>query len=224
MTASDLLRKVFILLSCMMVSCLIFQTPVLFASEEICSNRQNICFQWFFIAKLKQDKKLRAINLNENNIFESGDQLKASFKLKKKCFLYFIHTGPKNEISLLYPYALPQDLSSNNMPTTYHIPRNGRWFMLDNNTGNETFFLIAASTRLGGLESLLIDYQKIIKKLKGFNQQSKKLAAAAERPIQIGGTVRSGICKDNKISLQACDSLMVSAKDFYIKAITIEHK
>jgi len=65
--------------------------------------------------------------------------------------------------------------------------------------------------------------QKIIKKLEGFNQQSKK-TAVAERPVQIGGTVRSGICKDNEMSLKACDSLMVSAKDFYIKAITIEHK
>ena len=65
---------------------------------------------------------------------------------------------------------------------------------------------------------------KIITKIERFNQKSKKLVAVAERPVQIGGTVRGIINKDNGTLPKAYDSLMVSAKDFYIKAITIEHK
>lgn len=242
MTINKPPKKYLVLLSFVMLAGLTLQAPEMFASGEHCSARQKICFQWSFVANVKKEKKQLPINLNKNVVLESGDQLHTSFTLKKPCFLYFIHNGPGDEVTLLYPFALPQKLPSSDMPVTYHIPKNGQWFVLDDNAGKETFYLVASSMRLGGLESLFLDYnesngsqkieirQKIIKKVEKFNQQSSKLTAAAERPAKIGGTVRGVICQNNqdnqdsKIFLNTFDSLMVSANDFYIKVITIDHK
>jgi len=232
MTINNPPKKCLVFLSLVMLACLTLQAPEMFASEEDCSVRQKICFKWAFLACLKQEKKAVAVNLNRNNVLKSGDQLKFIFKLNKPCFLYFIHYGPGDEVTLLYPYALPHELPSGVMPVTYQIPGNNQWVYLDDNAGKETFYLVAASMRLSGLESLLMDYnesngskkveigQKIIKKVEKFNQQSSKLTAAAERPAKIGGTARS-ICQ---INADDFDSLMVSANDFYIKVITIDHK
>ena len=232
-------KRMLILFTLAIAISMLLYVPAVFASEEDCSSNQKICFQWTFIANINQGKKISAVNLDENNVLRSGDQLKTSFTLYKPCFLYFIHYGPGDEVSLIHPPALTQELPSGDMPATYNIPENNQWFALDDNAGKETFYLIAASMRLKGLEALLMDYnqsdashkveagKKIIQKVENFNQKFAKLTAAAERPAKIGGTVRGGVgqdCPDNNISLDRFDSLMVSANDFYIKVITIDHK
>jgi Domain of unknown function (DUF4384) len=218
---------------------MIFKAPAVFASDETCSAKQKICFQWSFVANVQKEKKQLPVNLNEKTVLESGDQLHASFILKKPCFLYFIHSGSNDSLSLLYPHVLPQKSPSGNMPVTYHVPGDSQCFVLDKNTGEETFYLLAASMRLRELETLLLDYsnsntttkkalgQKITKKIETFRKKTGNLTASAERPVKIGGTVRGGIHQDNqdnKPSHNTFDSLMVSANDFYIKVITIDHK
>jgi len=232
-------KQILVLFLLAVSACMFPHVPGVFASEANCSSRQKICFQWTFIANLNQGKNLSAINFDENNVLRSGDQLKTSFTLYKPCFLYFIHHGPGDDVSLIHPPSIPQEPPSAAMPATYNIPENNQWFALDDNAGKETFYLVAASMRLNGLESLLMDYnrsdasekveigKKIIHKVQQFNQKSAKLTAAAERPVKIGGTVRGGVgrdCPGNSIPLDTFDSLMVSANDFYIKVITIDHK
>lgn len=211
-----------------------FQPPAFGGSQEDCSRKHKICFEWSFIAQ--QNNRYKAINKSEKHVLESGDKLKASFELRKDCFLYFIHSGPRNEVSMLYPYELPQKIVPGGGSHSHHIPKDNQWLILDDQTGIETFYLIASSNRLKGLESLLAQYnsadvsakeglgKKIIEKINAFHRQSKKMTAAAERPVQVGGTVRSSTSKDKRMLLEECASIMVAAKDFYIKAIVIEHR
>lgn len=239
MTVDNPRKKGLFLFSFMILALMIFKVPGLFASDDTCSAKQKICFQWSFIANVQKEKKQLPVNLNEKTVLESGDQLHTSFTLKKPCFLYFIHSGFNDEVTLLYPHALPQKSPSDNMPVTYHIPGDGQCFVLDQNTGKETFYLLAASMRLRELENLLLDYsgcnaspkkelgKKIIQKIENLRKKFGKLHASAERPAKIGGTVRGGICQDNqddKLPINTFDSLMVSANDFYIKVITIDHR
>jgi len=230
-------KKILILFLLAVSLNMFLHVPVVLSSEEDCSSRQKICFLWSFIANVNQGQKLLAVNLDENNVLRSGDQLHTSFTLKKPCFLYFIHYGPGDEVSLLYPYTLPHEFPSGDMPITHRIPGNSQWFALDDNSGKETFYLIAASMRLKGLESLLMDYnqsdasnkveagKKIIQKVENFNQKFAKLTAAAERiarrPATFGGVGERGPLKRSSLPP---DSLMVSANDFYIKVISIDHK
>jgi hypothetical protein len=128
------------------------------------------------------------------------------------------------------------NLLENNMDKRYYIPQGDSWFALDAHPGKETFYLIASKNRLNNLENLIHKYlvsgieeksniaPHIIQEIKGVKRMHKTFTAKAERPIQIGGSVRG--LKDQPPTLYDITPLAVeiTATNFYSRTFTIEHK
>src|SRR5262249_30754436 len=106
----------------------------------------------------------------------------------------------------------------------YEIPPNNGWFRINEQTGLETFCLVAAAQRLTDLEQLLATYAAahpadqpqaathILTELRNLLKQHRA-SIKPGRPVPIAGNLREEI-----------DGIEISAPQFYIETFTIEHE
>ncbi len=198
---------------------------------------EDITFHWAFGALVGSDRDRRLISIEHDTVLKTGDQLKMLLELKKKCFAYLFYYSSQGEMYLLFPanqFAVDYDVNKK-----YYIPEGRLWFELDAHTGIETFYLIASTERLSKLENLYRKYttlaqakdrdefaQKIIAEIKKSKAQHRKLTAAAERPLRLGGKLRGVIDKAKKLSYPDITEITVeiSAPNFYSRTFTIDHR
>jgi hypothetical protein len=196
----------------------------------------TIAFRWAFGAMVGPEQGRKFVPITGDTALRSGDQLKFMLELHKTCFVYLIYQSSQGDMSLLFPYQLNRFGSACELQTMYYIPRDDSWFELDDKSGTETIYLIASISRLIELEEL---FQKatsgtdvnrsqaelIRTRIIALKKQHRTLTASAERPVPIGGNVR-GISKDTQTKAPAmgAGAIEVSAKDFYCRTFTIEHK
>ena len=197
----------------------------------------NISFRWAFGAMVGPENDRRLVAITRDTALRTGDQLKLLVELKKKCFVYLIYHSGQDDMLMLFPYKLEQFSTDYKTSKKYFIPQGNLWFELDENSGVETFYLLASATRLNELETLfenhendgVIDKQKrtkkILKQIRKIKKQHRKLTSNAERPVTIGGNVR-GVNKDQEILPLDFDAISaeVSASNFYSRTFTIEHQ
>jgi hypothetical protein len=195
----------------------------------------TIAFRWAFGAMVGPEQGRKFVPITGDTTLRSGDQLKFMLELHKTCFVYLIYQSSQGEMSLLFPYQLNR-FGSDELLKMYYMPRDDSWFELDDRSGTETFYLIASIYRLNELEDL---FQKgapgaevnrsqaelIHARIVALKKQHRTLTASAERPVPIGGNVR-GISKDTQAKApdMGAVAIEVSAKDFYCRTFTIEHK
>lgn len=215
-----------------------FVIYISFKSSFIYSNNKNenknIVFNWSFVSLIVENNNKKIINVNKDMILKTGDQLKIMINNKSECFVYILYHGSNGEFMSLYP--LKQNESHSNTDGEYYMPAGNLWFSLDEHSGRETFYLIAAKSRLDNLEILIDKYKgagfeekaniasQIVEEIKNVKRMHKKFTANAERPIQIGGSIRGS--KDQPQSGYDISDFEVeiTATDFYSRTFTIEHK
>lgn len=203
----------------------------------LAQERPNVSFEWGFgtISGSGADAKL--VSILRDTTLASGDELKMVVKLKEECFVYVLHESPSGEISLKFPYDLKQFTTDYKVGKNYYIPKGRPWFKLDTNVGRETFYLLASVERLLDLEALLGKYKdaeasakvvaakEIVAEIRNVRKHYKTFTTFAERPISIGGNVRS-LTKDE--ATRRPDVMQIAAEitanNFYGKTFTIEHK
>ncbi len=214
----------------------LFFSGNMIALAESSTEKEDVNIHWAFGALTGAENNRRLISINKDTTLKTGDQFKMMVEFKSKCFVYLIYHGSNDEIQILFPYDWNQLNKGFNAYERYYIPQGDLWFALDKQTGIETFYLLASKSRLVNLESLLKKYEssnltakqdiaiRIIAEIKKTRAQHKKLAAKAERPVQIGGNVRG--TKEQRLSIHDISTLAVeiSAPNFYGKTFTIEHQ
>jgi len=195
----------------------------------------TIAFRWAFGAMTGPEQGRKFTPIVADTALQTGDQLKFMLELHKTGFVYLIYQSSQGDMSLLFPYQLNQFGSECELQTMYYIPRDDSWFELDDRSGTETFYLIASVSRLNELEGLFPkapsgadgsrQSELIRARIIALKKQHRTLTASAERPVPIGGNVR-GISKDaqTKAPDMGAGAIEVSAKDFYCRTFTIEHK
>lgn len=202
-------------------------------AEEQTGN--TIAFRWAFGAMVGPEQGRKFVPITGDKALKSGDQLKFMLELHKTCFVYLIYKSSQGDMSLLFPYQLNR-FDSDELLKMYYMPRDDSWFELDDRRGTETFYLLASVCRLNELEEL---FQKAVSgavvnrsqseliraRIMALKKQHRTLTASAERPVPIGGNVR-GISKDTQTKApdMGAVAIEVSAKDFYCRTFTIEHK
>ncbi len=212
----------------------------LFFSDNLSSaeeGEKKISFRWAFGAMVGADNDRRLVAITRDTVLKTGDQLKMLVELKERCFIYlFYHTG-EGEVAMLFPYDLKQFDANYQIFKKYYIPKENRWFELDEKTGLETFYLLASASRLVALEGLYMEYigadtkkkpgiaAELLKKIRQIKKKHRKFATPAERPVPIGGSLR-GVIKDKKTRLPDIDPIAaeVNATNFYSRTFTIEHQ
>jgi hypothetical protein len=135
--------------------------------------------------------------------FKSGDQLKMMVELQRKCFVYLFHDNRRDSVKLLFPYALQQFEGDYQPERRYYIPRGEAWFRLDENPGQEVFYLVASAKRLDELEKAYLRHESaeaafkaetartLVDLIRELRREHQELSSPAERPVPIGGALRS---------------------------------
>jgi len=199
--------------------------------------KSNVSFEWAFATLSAAGKESTLVPIVRDTTLQTGDQIKMMVRLKTECFIYVIHETPAGEISLKFPYDLKQYTTDYRIGKNYYVPKGREWFTLDNNTGRETFYVVASGKRLLDLEVLLSKYKDadvskkptiakdIVAEIRNVRKYYKTFTTLAERPISIGGNVRSmGKEPSSGIPDVAQVATEISANNFYSKTFTIDHK
>lgn len=198
-------------------------------------NKENVAFRWGFGALIGKEK--RFVSITRDTSLATGDEIKMVVELKKECYVYLIHDSPNGEVSLLFPEDIRQFAGDYKVGKNYYIPKGRGWFVLDNNTGRETFYLLAANERLLELEALMSEYaaapkdarpdaaKKILAEIRDVKRKFRTFTTLAERPVTIGGNIR-GVDEAEPAKRPDVASIAteISANNFYSKTYTIEHK
>jgi hypothetical protein len=205
-------------------------------SAESSEAKDPIKINWAFGALIGPEKNRKLVNVENDTILKTGDQFKMMVEFKSRCFVYLIYSGSKGEILMLFPEDISQFNRTYKLSEKYYIPPGDLWFALDEQVGLEKFYLLASKRRLSDLEDLLKKYESlgsdkkpemarnITTLIRKTIRKRKTLAAPAERPVRIGGTVRGVNEKSRSMNDIATLAVEITANKFFSKTFTIKHK
>jgi hypothetical protein len=218
-----------------LVGLLLFPNAKYTKADQECTGK--VCFSWAFGALVGAKNNRKLIKITRDTELKSGDQLKMLVKLNKKCFVYVFYYSSQGQLYMLLPYNLNQFSTDHETSKNYYIPQGNFVLELDDNVGQEKFYLIASTQRLPELENIFGSLESaedskkpefiksIIQEIRHLRKSHKKFTAEAERPIASTGSVRAHIISEkavlpdlNKITVE------ITANDFFAKTYTIDHK
>ena len=212
---------------------LIVQPSRVVADQE---DKTTVEFLWACGAMVGSGHDQRLISIRKDTVLHTGDRIKFYIDPQSECFVYLFYHSAQGELLLL----LPSEISAAHVfpGAKYYIPTGNAWFILDEVTGTEKFFLLASAKKLEKLESLYrnhigltnnieieISTQSILSEIKSLKRQHRNLTAAAERPVRLGGNFR-GIQDDEKPLFPDVSQIAIeiSALNFYSRTFTIDHQ
>jgi hypothetical protein len=223
---------------CALAICILsaFITVNLAIKINASSPDSNISLLWSFAAITGPEDQRTLIALESDSILYSGDKFKMMFQAEQQCYIYIIFAGTDGEILMLHP----QELESPNKPAEpskrVYIPAARDWFMLDQKSGTETLYLLVSSSPLADLESQLKRYdsasleekeeiaQAIAKLIETHEMLSQPLTAAAEKPLLIGGTIRS--LTERPVTKEDISKFAekIAVDDIFVRTYSIDHR
>jgi hypothetical protein len=191
---------------------------------------------WAFGALIGEQNQQQLISIGRKAVLHTGDRIKILFEPQTECFIYLFYYSSQAELAILFP---TDPSSARILPgIKYSIPAKNQWFKLDDITGIEKFYLIASVRKLEKLEAL---HQKhstltqaddiqastraILAEIKQLKRKHRKLTAAAERPVRLGGNFR-GAHQDEQPDQPDISQIAVeiSAVNFFSRTFTIDHQ
>jgi hypothetical protein len=200
-------------------------------------NDANIEFDWAFGVLGYHGKTPVPIPITRDTVLKSGDEIKMMVKMTKECYVYAVYLDSQGDLNLLFPYSIRQLQTDYIVAKPYYIPKGRNWMMLDKNTGKEIFFLVGSTERLLDLEVKLGNYfsadpadrkplaQDVVSEIRGLRKRYTTFATIAEKPLSIGGNVRSIDTVKVVHRPDVADiATEISANNFYSKTITIDHQ
>jgi hypothetical protein len=213
--------------------------PLRLCSERLPSDPAaypEVDFRWAFAAKTSHDGKSSTQPVTQDMALKSGDQVKMMVELQRKCFVYLFHDNRRDSVKLLFPYALQQFEGDYQPERRYYIPRGEAWFRLDENQGQEVFYLVASAKRLDELEKAYLRHESaeaaskvetaraLVDLIRELRRQHRELSSPAERPVPIGGTLRSveKVQDPDRLDIAAFADEILST-GFVARTYTIEH-
>lgn len=200
------------------------------------SSDPNLSLVWSLAAITGPENRRTLYALESESVLYSGDKFKMMFQTAQQCYIYIIFEGAGGEILVLHP----QDIESLDQPTEpnkrVYIPNARDWFILDQNHGTETLYLLASSTPLADLESQLKRYdaalaedkteiaQTIVELIEKHEMFSRPLTAAAEKPLLIGGTIRS--LSERPVTKEDISKFAekIAVDDLFVRIYSIDHR
>ena len=158
---------------------------ILFFSALLISQDSNelISFRYGFIGQ-EEDNPDSLFIVEDGSVLNSGDGFKLNFEFGKGTFFYVAHLSSKEEYALLYSSSSQEETEK-----TDAIFTTLGWQSLDDETGDEVFFLLSSGERLQKLEDLFGKYNQA--KGKSRRKFSKRIASELENLEKIDETKKS---------------------------------
>jgi hypothetical protein len=207
------------------------------SAPTVQQNDANIEFEWAFGVLGYKGNTPIPLPITHDTVLKSGDEIKMMVKMTKDCFVYVVYLDSQGDLTLLFPYTIRQLQTDYVAAKPYYIPKGRNWMMLDRNIGREIFFLIGSTERLLDLEAKLGNYysadpsdrkllaRDVVSEIRGLRNRYSMFATLAEKPVTIGGNIRStDTVKVARRPDVADIATQISAKNFFSKTITIDHQ
>ena len=118
------------------------------------STENAVSFQYGFIGQ-KPANPDSLFLLEDGSALNSGDQIKLNFEFEKGTYSYVVHLSSQKEYGFLYSSSSQEDI---NIAETIFTTLG--WIELDDQKGDEIFYLISTNERLVKLEDLLEKYDR----------------------------------------------------------------
>ena len=195
----------------------------------------SLRFRWALVGAKKSAKDWKIFSVRKDTALKTGDNLMFYFEPSSACYVYLFLHDSQGKIHLLLPSSSEKMSTPLSTAERYFVPQRGSGMELDENLGDETFFLIVSSDRLKNLEAaykeIETDYAGTRKMLNEIRLVLKKGAGisgfAAVVPESMGGTLR-GIGSDLQKVLGKIDfekyAFGIHSNNLYTKKIVIEHR
>jgi hypothetical protein len=194
------------------------------STPTVQQNNVNIEFDWAFGVLGYNGKIPIPIPITRDTVLKSGDEMKMMVKMTKDCYVYAVYLDSQGDLSLLFPYSIRQLQTDYVAAKTYYIPKGRNWMVLDKNTGKEIFFLVGNyySADPSNRKPLA---DEVVSEIRGLRKRFSTFATIAEKPLTIGGNIRStDTVKVMRRPDVADIATQISAQNFYSKTITIDHQ
>ncbi len=194
-------------------------------------------FNWAFVGYSQEDTGGELVRIEKDIQLKSGDKFKFFFETMQRGYVYLITCSSQAAMHLLFP----QDLGKyEGLPPTagsFYIPSGANWFQLDDQKGEERFYLLVSTQRLLELESLLKGYlasegaqraafkDSVLGEIRRLRWKHRKFKKSAERPVAIMGQTR-GIKRATLPDASTVSDLAttIEAKTFFSRTFTIDHR
>jgi len=170
-----------------------------------------------------------AFTLEDGGVLYSGDQFQISFEPYASCWVYIFLVNSRGRCSTLFPYPGVDMSNRCEGGISYTVPNpdagGSRWFVLDENAGTETIFVVASYEPISHIESVVEDMQR-----RGADP------AAAGKLRRAVGRFAAEQDRDHSSGLRVRRSSLPGARDFgpagevlrgrfaAVKVFTIEHR
>ena len=195
----------------------------------------TVRFRFAFGALTGGGAAQKLTSITQDSSLKTGDRIKLMVEIMQPCFVYLLHRGPNGEIDVLFPVDIKPGAQA---AGKHYVPGGSGWLKLDNQAGDETFYLLGSAERLSGLEAMLGRYAaataadkaslalEIVAEVRRLRAAHRNAVAVAEKPVIIGGNVRSLGNAPATAALPDVSTLAVevTAGDYYAKTFTIAHQ
>jgi hypothetical protein len=228
-------RRLFPIIRIILFLMLVFPLQGLHAQQ---SGPDGLKFLWAFGAVVGSPDDHELIPIDKDTVLHTGDQLKIYFEPQSPCHIYLIYQSSQGHLTLLFPTDETDSKVSPN--SKFFIPDAEMWFQLDAITGQEKFHLIASAERLNDFENLYRSMaanatgtitrtesvESVLSAIRRLKHRNRKLTAAAERPVRLGGNFRGTEQETSHLNRYDITRLAVEieADEFYSRTFSIDHR
>lgn len=210
--------------------------PATICESNAADQKSNLIdIRWSMVSLDRNTNPPKPKILPQDSTLKTGDRIKMYLKANNPCFFYLFYQGAEGGLHLLFPDKLPSSVIAGGNNLT--LPSGDQWFELDNTTGIEIFHVIISSYPLETIETLYEDYilgksnnkhleSRILSAILKLNDEKKTLSSKAEKPVAIGGTIRSAnITGTDGIGKQLGRlAEHISTTKVFCRTYTIDHK
>lgn len=187
-------------------------------------DKEPVHFLWAFEALVTDKGVTKSVPIREDTTLKTGDGLKFYLELRQPCFVYVIYHSAEGALHWLFPSERQPQGTMPSTGTVMMIPADPAWLRINDQPGQETFYLLASAQRLTDVEKGLEAYaaatpdaqatvaKTVIADLHTLLKQQRG-AVSPGRPVPIAGNRRIGV-----------EALEIRAASFYSKTVTIEHR
>lgn len=155
----------------------VFRTPTF--SEAL-----KIKVDFFYEGENKQ-----VLPLQDGATLKSGDRVGVGFRSESDCYVYILWWDSRGVVGRLFPNPqLTEGTGEVKAGKTYWLPskEGERWYVLDNNAGEETIYFMASRAKNPKIEELYDRLSKISASARS-ESQTKEVAGELERELNLMG-------------------------------------
>ncbi|MBI5250338.1 MAG: caspase family protein [Desulfomonile tiedjei] len=188
------------------------QTPVFVAPTFSQDLKVKVTFYY-------EDQSRQVKPLTEGARLKSGQHVGITFVPESDCYVYILWWDSRGAVGRLFPNPqLTEGTGEVKAGMTYWLPSSGgeRWYVLDDNPGEETIYFLASRTRNPRIEQL---YETLSRSPGGPTaaQEVKEISGELERQMNLMGFADFTVPKERA-------SVSFASKEALVQSIQVEAK